>query len=257
MHCFELKQKLRSRITFGGWILIGHPASAEVLATSGLDWLTLDLEHAQIDLESATNIFRAMDAAGCHPMVRIPRNDPSMIARYLDAGVHGIIVPMVKSAAQAAAAVDAAKYPPMGNRGFGFARANDYGVNFDEYAARANEDLVVIIQIEHIDAVNDIENIVQVPGVDGVIIGPYDLSGSMGIVGQLDDPRVSEALQRVRNACRRHDVLAGYHVVAPEAARVKQALAEGYRFLALSQDTVMLSRTATDLLDQGRGMVRE
>jgi len=251
-----LKEKLRSRVTFGGWILIGHPASAEVLATAGYDWLTLDLEHAQIDLESATNLFRAMDAAGCHPMVRIPRNDPVWIARFLDAGAQGIIVPMVRSAAEAQAAVEAAKYPPMGRRGFGFARANAYGVNFSQYANTANDELVVVIQVEHIDAVNDIENIVRIPGVDGVIVGPYDLSGSMGILGQLDHPRIAEALLHVRQVCAEHDVLAGFHVVPPEQARVQQAVDEGYRFIAISQDTVLLHHAAKDLLEQTRLVVQ-
>lgn len=248
-----MKNKLRRallqrEVTLGSWMQIGHPAAAEVLARAGFDWVCVDLEHGAIDLETTTNIFRALDAFDCVPVARLPQNDAVWIHRVLDAGARGLIIPMVKTAAEAEAAVREAKYPPRGVRGFGYSRANRHGADFELSIASANDEIAMIMQIEHKDAVANLEAILQVDGVDGVFIGPLDLSGSLGITGQLEHPQMVAALAQYRATCRAHAKAAGLHIVRPEAARVRRALDEGYTMLALGLDNVFMAQAAQTAL---------
>jgi 2-dehydro-3-deoxyglucarate aldolase len=244
-----MKNKLRHallerQVTLGSWIQIGHPACAEIVARAGFDWVCVDLEHGAIDLETTADIFRGLGSFDCIPVARLPLNDPIWIRRTLDAGARGLIIPMVKTAAEAAAAVREAKYPPRGARGFGYSRANLYGADFEPYIASANEEIAMIMQIEHKDAIANLDAILGVDGVDGVFVGPLDLSGSMGLAGELDHPQMLAALDQYRAACRAHQKSAGLHIVRPNEANVRQALAEGYTLLALGLDTVFLEHGA-------------
>ena len=235
---------LEREVTLGSWIQIGHPAVAEVMARAGFDWACVDLEHGAIDLETTADIFRALGGTECVPIARLPLNDPIWIHRTLDAGARGLIIPMVKTAAEAQAAVREAKYPPRGARGFGYSRANLHGADFDAYIATANEEIAMVMQIEHKDAIANLEAILQVEGVDGVFIGPLDLSGSMGITGKLDDPQMTAALEKYRSACRARKKSAGLHIVRPDGENVRRALGEGYTMLALGLDNVFMEQSA-------------
>jgi 2-dehydro-3-deoxyglucarate aldolase len=235
---------LRREPTLGAWIQIGHPAVAEVVSRAGFDWACVDLEHGAIDLEGATSLFRALGGSGCVPVARLPANDPIWIHRVLDAGAGGLIIPMVKTAAEAEAAVREAKFPPRGSRGFGYSRANGHGADFATYIASANEEIAMIMQIEHKDALDNLDAILAVDGVDAVFIGPLDLSGSMGLTGQLDHPDVVGALARYRAACTVHHKAAGMHIVRPREEAIQRARAEGYTMLALGLDTVFLQEGA-------------
>jgi 2-keto-3-deoxy-L-rhamnonate aldolase RhmA len=244
-----MKNKLRRallerEVTLGSWIQIGHAACAEVLARAGFDWVCVDLEHGAIDLERAADIFRGLGAFDCVPIARLPLNDPIWIHRTLDAGARGLIIPMVKTAAEAEAAVREAKFPPRGVRGFGYSRANLYGADFETYIASANEEIAMVMQIEHKDAIANLEAILRVEGVDGVFIGPLDLSGSMGITGQLDHPQMLSALEKYRAACRAHKKSAGLHIIRPGPENVRRALDEGYTMLALGLDNVFMEQSA-------------
>ena len=244
-----MKNKLRRallqrEVTLGSWLQIGHPASAEVLARAGFDWVCVDLEHGAIDLETTANIFRALGGFDCVPIARLPLNDPIWIHRVLDAGARGLIIPMVKNAAEAEGAVREAKYPPRGGRGFGYSRANFHGADFDAYIASANDEIALIMQIEHKDALANLDAILRVDGVDGVFIGPLDLSGSMGITGQMDHPRMVAALAEYRATCRTHGKTAGLHIVRPTDTNVRRALDDGYTMLALGLDNVFLETGA-------------
>ena len=242
-------------VAFGGFMQIGHPAVAEIFARAGLRWVIIDLEHGITDLETAAGLMRAMSGGSCQALVRLPTNDPTWIARCLDAGAHGVVVPMVNTVQQAKAAVDAVKYPPAGKRGFGYGRANHYGVDFDDYAATANQNLVVIVQIEHVDGVENIDQILQVEHIDGIFVGPYDLSGSMDIVGQMDHPKMISALDQISQACTRHAMPAGLHIVQPDLARLRDALDRGFRIFALSADSVLLYAGMRDLLMRAREII--
>jgi 2-dehydro-3-deoxyglucarate aldolase len=244
-----MKNKLRRallecEVTLGSWIQIGHPACAEVMARAGFDWVCVDLEHGVIDLETTANIFRGLAGFDCIPVARLPLNDPIWIHRTLDAGARGLIIPMVKTAAEAEAAVREAKYPPRGGRGFGYSRANLYGADFEPYIASANDEIAMVMQIEHNDAIANLDAILRVEGVDGVFIGPLDLSGSMGITGQLDHPQMLGALEKYRVACRAHKKSAGLHIIRPNEENVQRALDEGYTMLALGLDNVFMEQSA-------------
>ena len=242
---------LERQVTLGSWIQIGHPACAEVLARAGFDWVCVDLEHGAIDLETTADIFRALGGFDCVPVARLPLNDPIWIHRTLDAGARGLIIPMVKTAAEAEAAVREAKYPPRGVRGFGYSRANLYGADFEAYIASANDEIAMVMQIEHKDAIANLDAILRVEGVDGVFIGPLDLSGSMGITGQLDHPHMTTVLETYRAACRAHKRSAGLHIVRPSDASIRRALDEGYTMLALGLDNVFMEQSARASLKAG------
>ena len=250
------KALLERSLTLGAWMQIGHPAVAEILARAGFDWVCVDLEHGAIDLETMTGVFRALGGSAAVPVARLPLNDPVWIHRCLDAGAQGLIIPMVNTAEEAEAAVSEAKYPPRGRRGFGYSRATGHAQNFDAYTATANDDIAMVMQIEHADAIDNIDAILAVDGVDGVFIGPYDLSGSMGLTGRFDHPRMVEALETYRAACRSANKPAGTHVVRPTEASIARAVDEGYTLIALGLDIVMLDEQSAHWLAAARGGLR-
>lgn len=235
----------KRRLSLGSWVQIGHPAVAEVLAGCGMDWICVDLEHGAIDLSEMTNLFRAIDSfKSCTPIARLPLNDPIWIRRTLDAGAQGLIIPMINHPSEAEAAIKQAKYPPCGIRGFGYSRSNKHGMHFSKSTNTFNDELVMIMQIEHKNAIDHLDEILEVPGVDGLFIGPLDLSGSMGLVGQLDHPQMVDALTRYRKACLRHKKAAGIHIVRPTPSIIKQSIDEGYSFIAMGLDNVFIEEGA-------------
>lgn len=240
-----LKQKLKSgRLVLGSWITLGHPAIAEILAKAGFDWLVVDLEHSTLSIEQAGDLIRVIDLSGVSPLVRLTSNDSEQIKRVMDAGSHGIVVPMVNSVEDAKKAVAATRYAPQGTRGVGLARAQGYGVSFKEYLVWQKEEPVVVVQIEHKDAVENLEEILTVNGVDAFIIGPYDLSCSMGIPGEFEHPDFLKVMEYIRSTAQRLSCSGGLHIVEPDQSKLQQTIADGYNFIAYSVDIRMLDVTA-------------
>ena len=240
-----LKRKLRSgQSTIGSWITLGHPGIAEILANAGFDWLVVDLEHSVIPIDTAGELIRTIDLCGVAPLVRLTSNDANQIKRVMDAGAHGIVVPMVCSRQDAEAAVAAVRYAPAGRRGVGLARAQGYGAAFKEYLAWQQDSPVVIAQIEHKDALPNLAEILATEGIDGFIIGPYDLSCSLGTPGQFEHPDFTAAIECIRLAGEQQGIPAGLHIVEPDRERLVQCLQEGYRFIAYSVDIRMLAVVA-------------
>ena len=197
-----------------------------------------------------------MHGRGTIPFARVRENDTLAIRQVLDAGAQGIIVPLVNTADEAKRAVAAAKYPPQGLRGFCFSRMNDYGTKFDEYAANANENIAVVVMIESKQAVENIDEILAVEGVDGVFIGPYDMSGSYGLVGQTDHPVIRDACRKVVKACEKHGKSAGLHLVNPTPEAISKTIADGFTFIALGVDMVFLNQAARTALNTARDMCK-
>lgn len=239
-------------LLLGSWVTIGHPIIAEVMADAGFDWLAIDMEHSAITLAEAQVLMQATHATSAVPLARVESNNPVQIKRVLDAGAHGVIVPMVNSPDDAERAVSASKYPPTGIRGVGLARAQAYGFGFEEYRDGLQSDITVIVQIEHVDAIEVIDEILATPGVSGSIIGPYDLSGSLGLPGQLDHPSVVEAVSIYEKACAARGKPAGYHVVPPDKHLAEEYVERGYTFVGLSLDTLFLGTTTRELLSAAR-----
>lgn len=234
---------LQGETLIGSWINSGSPIVAELMAAAGFDFLCVDVEHSAVDLPETQQLFQAIHSGNpaCETMVRLHGIDYSFVKRYLDAGARGIIAPLVRTRDEAALIVEAAKYPPAGNRGVGFCRANQYGMNLQPEFDRANDANLVAVQIEHIDAVNNIDDIVSLDGVDAVFIGPYDLSASMGITARFDHPDYIAARNRILESCKRHNIVPGIHVVPTEPEQVCARAAEGYRLIAYSLDITMLA----------------
>ncbi|MDO8282170.1 MAG: aldolase/citrate lyase family protein [Thermodesulfovibrionia bacterium] len=236
-----LKQKLiNNRLTVGSWITLADTAVAEIMARSGFDWLTIDMEHSAITVGRAQELIRVIELNGVVPLVRVGENNATMIKRVMDAGAHGVIVPMVNTREDAERAVASVKYPPEGKRGVGLARAQGYGFEFDRYRKWAHAESIVVVQIEHIDAVNNLEEILTVKGVDASIIGPYDLSASMGYPGEFERKDVKAAISRYERVCKKLKKPSGFHVIAPDAGLIKEKVKRGFTFLAFSLDTLFL-----------------
>jgi len=238
---------LNNHPIIGSWIQIPDPVSAEIMTRAGFDFLAIDTEHGIMDLETVTNLLRAIESISktVIPMVRLAGNDYSITKRYLDAGAKGIIVPFVNSNSEALEIIRSAKYYPDGERGVGFCRANNYGVDFEEYISEANENILIVAQIENIKAIENIDAIISIPLIDAVFIGPYDISASMGIPGQLNHPKMKEAISTVLNKGKKYGKTVGTHVVAPDPDEVKQSLKNGFNMIAYSLDSVMLSQMCT------------
>lgn len=248
------RQRLVSRqLLFAGWTSIGHPQITEALALSGVDFIGIDIEHSTISLEQSQRIIAAAQAGGTVCLPRIASHNPEMIKRLLDSGAEGIIVPMVSSVDEVERIVSWIKYPPMGRRSFGVARAQTYGDGFDAYVRRWNELSSIIIQIETVEGVENIDKLLASGEVDGAMVGPYDLSGSLGIPGQIDHPRVREAARHVVEACAKACRACGTHLVDPDAVSMQQAIEDGYTFTVLSSDVFLLGTWARKM----RGAIRQ
>ena len=233
----SLKQKLKNNeLTIGSWIMMGTPMSVEVMALAGFEWLVIDIEHTSISLETVQTLITTIQANNIKALVRVSKNEEVVIKRVLDMGADGIIVPMVSSKEDAMQAVAYAKYPPQGKRGVGLYRASGYGTTFDAYKKWVEEELVIIAQIEHIDAVNNIDEIITVEGIDGTIIGPYDLSGSMGYPGEFEREDVKDAVETVLEQCKAHNVPSGFHVVDTDPKKLNEKIEAGCTFLAYGID---------------------
>ena len=225
----KLDTSLRKRIkagelTLGSWITIGHPNVAEILANAGFDWLVIDIEHNPIDPAMVQTLITTIQSKGVKAIVRVSKNEEVVIKQVLDAGADGIIVPMVCSKEDAIQAVNYSKYPPIGKRGVGLARAQQYGRQFDAYKKWVAEGMIVIAQIEHIDGINNLDEIISVEGIDGTIIGPYDLSGSMGMPGEFEKTVVKDALKRYIDVCKAHNFPMGFHVVDARPEKIQEKI---------------------------------
>lgn len=243
----SLKYKLANRIpTIGSWISLASEETCEIMVQAGFDWLAIDTEHTAIGISDAAKLIRIIDLAGIAAIVRVGANDPLLIKRALDAGAEGIIVPMVNSAADAKAAIDAAYYPPTGTRGVGLHRAQRYGRDFASYKNWMDKvGPVVIAQIEHRDGIDNLDSIMATPGIDAFFIGPYDLSASYGAPGDFENPDVRKALARVGKAVVEGAVPGGIHVVEPKPEELARHLGAGHVFVAYGVDMIFLSGTVS------------
>jgi 2-dehydro-3-deoxyglucarate aldolase/4-hydroxy-2-oxoheptanedioate aldolase len=232
--------------------LLTLPSSeiAEVMAAAGFDWLFIDMEHGLLDFAAVQRMTQAT-ARSCPCIVRVPHNEPSLIARALDTGAAGIIVPHVNTAAEARAAVMAGTYPPSGERSVGVARAQGYGSRLRDAIAHANDETIIVAQVEHIAAVANIEEIVDVPGIAAVFIGPFDLSASLGKPGEISAPDVQAAIATIAGAAAEAGLACGIFVVDGEAAG--RAFAAGHSLVCAATETLLLSRAAADLVGRARG----
>ena len=228
----------------GTMVTIASSEVVEVLAQIGFDWLFIDSEHSPLSAKAVRDIIQAAGGTPC--LVRIASKEKVQIQQALDVGAAGIIVPSVNNAEEAQHVVECAKYPPKGSRGIGLSRANTYGLRFNEYLEKANQELAVVIQAEHIEAVNNIETICSVEGIDGIFVGPYDLSASLNKTGLLDDKEVISAIEHVRDVCLQKKMPLGFFGV--HANDVAEKVAEGFTLLCSGLDISFMTAAAQDTL---------
>jgi 2-dehydro-3-deoxyglucarate aldolase len=236
----KIRDKLHRRVpTLGSWMQIPSSSVAEIMGASGYDWVAIDLEHGAISTHELPDLFRAIELGGTLPLVRLADGSAQNCKAALDAGAGGVIIPMVESASQLERTRSNCCWPPSGTRGVAFSRANLFGKHFKEYIKEAQSPLIVAM-IESIAGLENIADILDVPGLDAIFIGPYDLSASMGIMAQFNDARFIEALAEITEAARDKSIPIGIHVVEPSREQVQFRIDEGYCFIAYSIDAVML-----------------
>ncbi|MDA4114819.1 MAG: aldolase/citrate lyase family protein [Thaumarchaeota archaeon] len=247
----RLKGMLREgKVALGVTITIGHPDVSEVLGRVGYDWILIDTEHAPLEPATVQNLLQAMSASNSVPLVRVPWNDMVLIKRVLDIGAFGIIVPWVNTREEAERAVKAIRYPPLGVRGFGPRRA---GMLDPDYVKTANGELFLGVQIETQQAIDNIDEILSVEGIDAAIVGPADLSLNLGILFQYGDKRFVAAMNKIVRSCQKHHVVAGMLAVDDIGKRAKQ----GFTLLNKTGDLGLLINTATRSLSESRQAMAE
>lgn len=239
-----IRDDLRSgKPSIGSWMQIPHPSVAEIIGQAGYDWVAVDMEHGAVGAHQLPDLFRALELGGTLPLARVAQGEPKDCKQALDAGAGGVIVPMIESAEQLLRVRDACRWPPAGRRGVGFSRANLFGKHFEAYAEESQAPLLVAM-IEHASAVADLPAILAVEGLDAILVGPYDLSASMGMTGAFDRPEFVAVIEQILAACQSGGIPCGMHVVMPDPAMLQMRVDQGYRFLAYSIDAVFLNEVA-------------
>ena len=248
----DLKNRLKAGATaLGAWLTISDPVVAEIMAGAGFDYLLIDTEHAPWSLESLQTTMLAFRGMPTVPIVRVPWNNQVHVKQVLDLGADGVLAPMVRGAGEARALVASAKYPPDGIRGFGPRRASDYGRDIDAYVANANAEIIVIPQIEDLATAEAVEDILAVPGVDALCIGPNDLSGSAGVLRQHDHPVVRGAIDKILTTASAHGVAVCTGVTLP-LEQQHDWIARGARLALLTSDIELLAGGAAGVLAAAR-----
>lgn len=235
----------QNKLTYGTWITMAYPEVVEALSYLPFDWFVFDMEHAPLTIRDVEFLMMAIKSNTITPIVRVPWNDFVVIKQALDIGAQGILVPYVNNREEAIKVVKATRYPPEGIRGVGPRRCVNYGfVNMKEYFKRANKEIVVIVQIETAEAVNNVNEILSVDGIDGIFIGPNDLSASLGVFREFNNPTYVNAIDKVLVAAKSMNKIAGIMTQNPEDALDK--VKKGFNFIALSSDIVYLIKGFTD-----------
>ena len=235
-----IRQKLKLGVpSIGSWLQIPHTSVAEILGQSGYDWIVVDMEHGSIGVNQLPDLFRAIELGNTLPLARLAKADATHCKQALDAGAGGIVAPMIEDAEHLRFVKEASCWPPIGKRGVGYSRANLFGKNFNAYKDEAQSPLL-IAQIEDINAVNNLEEILQVDGLDAIIVGPYDLSASMGITGKFEDKEFSGVMHNIIKLCAKYNVPCGDHIVQPNVKLLDERIYQGYNFIAYSTDACFI-----------------
>ena len=251
MRSNPVKRQLKAgRPVVGTWLSLGSIPAARFLARTGFEYLTVDIEHNLMGMETSTHLFGAIADAGCIALARVPAGKHDHIKRVLDNGAHGVVVPMVNTRAEAEEAVYACLYPPVGNRSVGGSfHALNFGTDAADYFAHANEEILIVLQCEHIQAVRDFDEIFSLPGIDAVFVGPNDLAASMRDPdGRPPAPDLfQETLASILAGCRRNKIAAGIHTFSVDEAKMR--MAEGWQFIAINSELRFMMDGAKRILD--------
>jgi len=236
------EQISKGEYSIGSWMQLPNSSVAEIIGDAGYDWVVVDLEHGSIGVEVLPDLFRSLELGNTVPLARLAEGNEVDCKQVLDAGAGGVIIPMVETAEQLEQMVRACCWPPTGTRGVGFSRANLFGKYFDNYRDEAQSPFVVAM-IETITGLNNLESIVDVEGLDAILVGPYDLSASMECTACFDDIKFKRAIEKILLITKRSNIPCGIHVVNPSVSELRQRVEEGYRFIPYSIDSVFFNHS--------------
>lgn len=243
----SIRKKLsNNRVSLGSWIQIPDSSVAEILGQVGFDWIAVDMEHGSISVTQLPDLFRALELGNTLPLVRVSQGKQKDCKQALDAGAAGVIVPNVQDCEELKETINYCRFPPAGKRGVAYSRANLFGQNFRAYCKEAQNPFIVVM-IESIKAVQNLEEILDVKGIDAILIGPYDLSASMGITGDFKNTEFKKILKKILNLSKKKKIPAGIHSVNPTISEVKKIINDDYKFIACAMDTIMLRKSAMEL----------
>ncbi len=234
--------------TLGCWIHTGDPMAAELLGQLGFDWVMIDTEHGPLQLETITSVMQVLKDSETLPFVRVAWNDLVLIKRTFDCGAYGVMIPMVCSKEEAEQAVRYVKVPPVGIRGIARTRSLNYGLDVKDYLAKANDELLTIVQVEHVRAVENLEGILSVEGVDVIFIGPGDLSISMGYPGRMDDPKVQETINYIVETTKKAGIPLG--TISGSVEDTNKRFEQGFQFICLNGDLHFMRVAAMDAIER-------
>ena len=238
----EIRKSLsEGKTSIGSWIQIPNASIAEIMGQSGYDWVAVDMEHGAISNDILPDLFRALELGNTLPLVRVSQGNEKECKQALDAGAGGLIVPMIKSAEQLQNVISFASWPPRGTRGVGFSRANLFGRNFDSYVEEAQQPIIVAM-IENINALDELDDILKVKGLDALLIGPYDLSASMNLTEKFKDQKFLDAISIIKDKASRANIPCGVHIVEPDKSELEKKIEDGYKFIPFSIDSVVLEK---------------
>tara|TARA_Y100000590_G_C15612244_1_gene974302 strand:- start:376 stop:1125 length:750 start_codon:yes stop_codon:yes gene_type:complete len=244
----KLKNKIRSNeLTIGSWLTIANNNTCEIMCNGNFDWLVVDLEHTTISINEAGELIRIIDLSKKSPLVRLTSINRDQIKRILDAGAHGIIAPNVLTKNDVDYIVDSVFYPPIGKRGVGLGRAHKYGSDFKNYFKRHKSEIIIIVQIENIKALENLDEIFKNKKIDAYIIGPYDLSASMGIPGDFNSIEFKNAINYIKKIGKKYNLCSGMHVVEPDKKELSKNLKNGFKFISYSVDMRILDSSVKNL----------
>ncbi len=246
MNKFENILKIRNSLSsgkasIGSWMQFNDSNVAEIMGQSGFDWVAVDMEHGTADIINLPDIFRAIELGGTLPLVRLPSSDLNVCRRVMDAGSGGVIIPTVEDAEQLKSIINSCTWPPTGIRGVGFSRANMYGKNFDEYKKFASEPLIIAM-IENVKGLENLEEITQTKGLDAILIGPYDLSASLNVLGDLENSNLKSNIKNILKICKANKIACGIHVIEPDKKKLEIMIADGFLFIPYSMDSMFIRK---------------
>ena len=241
-------KKINKKIKIGSWITTFNPSAVHLMSSLGFKWLCIDMEHSTITFDQMSVLISTIENNESIPFVRVGSNDKLHVKKALDAGAKGIIVPMVNTVKDAKKAIDCTYYYPRGKRGVGFSKASNFGYNFEKYVKIGSKKIQLILQIESIEAINNLDKILDLKNISGTLLGPYDLSSSLYVIGKLQNPLVKNAIRKYEKISNKKGVSMGIHIAQPDTSKIKRAYKKKYKFIASGIDMIFLGNSCREFL---------
>jgi len=241
---------MNKKINIGSWITTFNPSAVHLMASLGFKWLCVDMEHSTITFDQMSTLISTIENNESIPFVRVGSNEKLHIKKALDAGAKGLIVPMINSVKDAKNAIDSTYYYPRGRRGVGLSRASNFGYNFEKYVNSESKKIQLILQIESIEGINNLEKILELKNIAGTLLGPYDLSASLGVIGKLENSLVKNAIKKYENISYKKKIPTGIHIAEPNFKKIKLAYKKRYKFVAAGTDMIFLGNSCKEFLNK-------